>query len=888
MNGEDFDQDGYFSDVDCNDKNANVFPGAIEIPYDGIDQDCSGEDLTDFDSDGFDSIIVGGLDCNDLDYIINPNNPDLSNNCVNDAPIIFSISLENTREDATLRITVDAYDPEGDLLVYFINDSRFSKSGTYSNTFTWGTTYEDAGEYFFTANVSDSEFTTIEDFAIIILNKNRIPTSLTIPEISWAEDLSYILNLSEYFYDLDGDSLLFGIENTSEETNIFVDSLSENNELMLFNSTTDWNGEDWIEFFAYDGKSKKISNRVNLNVSSVNDAPVLIQNIPDIFLDEDTNLLNYLDLFDYFVDIDSNLSFSVSENEFINITISNGFVSFVPARDFSGNVIVTFTAEDEGYVVSSNALTINVAERGEPPVFTPLDCQTELEEDSVYQCILNATDIENNSFEFIVYGESSLNCTISENILTYSPYRDYFGAASCEFIIRDIDGFDLTTLYVNVSSVNDAPLVESFSPLENVRLLLGRNQSFSIDGYDPDLEPLSFSWVLNGNMVSSSQEYIFSSQEHGEGVFNLTAFVLDSELNDSHSWNVFVGDTTQFTCAEVSGHQCSSIEFCPSNGENLTVSDSSSCCSVQCQKIPPSFDDADKCEFKNSSLAIDIISPEESDELTVGDELDIEITLENNGGEDQSFKVKAYLYDLDDNKVVEETSVRLDVNEDEEETTILGSIEIPSDLDLGHSYALYAKAEDDLCNDAYTLLSIERQEHKLDISDISLSGNAVCGSPIKIKATVENVGSSDEETTLQFLNPSLKLSYTTPYFDIEKSGENDKESKEYTFTLPTNAQKGDYQISVTASYRSGRVSETKTLSLEICDTELSNGNSSESNEQEQSALGDFDEQLTLNSPTEKSHESAPSLGLAPLIGIFLILLVVLASISYLLLVMFKD
>ena len=75
-NDDDRDEDGWGIEDDCDEDNPSIHPGATEVWYDGVDQDCSGGSDYDVDGDGFDSESHHGDDCDDADAAVYPGAPD--------------------------------------------------------------------------------------------------------------------------------------------------------------------------------------------------------------------------------------------------------------------------------------------------------------------------------------------------------------------------------------------------------------------------------------------------------------------------------------------------------------------------------------------------------------------------------------------------------------------------------------------------------------------------------------------------------------------------------------------------------------------------------------------------------------------------------------------
>ncbi len=543
LEGEDRDVDEFFSDVDCNDNNADIYPGAPEIVYDGIDQNCDGVDEDDVDDDSFPSEVVGGADCDDFDPVINPNNEDIYNNCVNDAPIVSEIESQTYNETDTVIIVVEAIDAEEDSLTYIINDARFIQE---ENVFTWETNHVDAGVYNFKVNVSDGEFSTIINAHVEIVNQNVAPIFSEIPDIEWEEDTNLTLNLSEYFSDEDRE-LVFGIENTSDRREIILSSPASG--IFIFSVEENWNGEDWIEFWASDLIEKTVSNRITLTVTPVNDAPHLEREIESIQISEESENDEILNLNHYFDDIDSEeLSYTVDNDENVEIIINENIVSINAKDNFDGEAKIKFFASDGEFSTESNEVIVNITNIEEFPQFSELECLTDIEEDKEYNCVLNASDFENDELIFEIVDEENMNCIIDGNMLNYSSITDFSGEGSCEIVVSDNDGSDSATIEFNITAVNDMPIFEG--EIENISWNEGDNfiHTLDLNSYFLDIDSeLTFSVEGNKDIDVNIQEGLVSFSvvdADWNGEENIVFIANDGEFNvSSNQITLTVNDT---------------------------------------------------------------------------------------------------------------------------------------------------------------------------------------------------------------------------------------------------------------------------------------------------------------------------------------------------------
>ncbi|WP_459076303.1 tandem-95 repeat protein [Vibrio parahaemolyticus] len=403
------------------------------------------------------------------------------------------------------------------------------------------------GDAEITYTVTDGQLTDEAKVTVTVNPVNDAPTIKVDAVESITEDAvntdTVVATLTVRDTDTPEDQLTVSLENNSNGYFVLV-----GNEVKLTQAGVDAVNNDelnlkdlTISASVSDGVNPTASDSDSLIVNRVNDAPTVENAIADQELSEDFATYT-IDLNDAFKDSDSALNFSVSGNSNVLVSIENGIATISPTADWNGSETLTFTATDPSGESISQTVNFTVA----PVADIVADKATVVEDTStVIKVLGNDTFEGDGKVVSLDTNNGPANGTVSVNpdgSVTYTPNDNYHGADSFTYIVTSGGVSESTTVNVDVTPVNDAPVAKDDIATTQ------EDTAVTIDVLPNDTDIDGDTLRIDSASVPSDQgtveivdgKLVFTPAENFNGDAEITYTVTDGELTDEAKVSVTV------------------------------------------------------------------------------------------------------------------------------------------------------------------------------------------------------------------------------------------------------------------------------------------------------------------------------------------------------------
>ncbi|ENL1287239.1 tandem-95 repeat protein, partial [Vibrio parahaemolyticus] len=483
-------------------------------------------------------------------------------NPVNDAPIIKVDAVESITEDAVSTDTVvatlevaDTDTPEDQLTVSLENNSNgyFVLVGNEVKLTQAGVDAVNNDELnlkdlTISASVSDGVNPTASDSDSLIVNRvNDAPTIKVDAVESITEDAvstdTVVATLTVRDTDTPEDQLTVSLENNSNGYFVLV-----GNEVKLTQEGVDVVNNDelnlkdlTISASVSDGLNPTANDSDSLIVNRVNDAPTVENAIADQVLSEDFDAYT-IDLNEVFKDSDSSLEFSVSGNNSIQISIVSGVATITPTTDWNGKETITFTAKDPSGESVSQTVDFTVA----PVVDIEADSADVVEDTpTIINVLGNDTFESTDKVVSLDANNGPKNGTVivnNDGTVTYTPDDNYVGEDTFTYIVTSGGVSESTTVEVNVTPVNDAPVAKDdiATTQEDTAVTIDvLPNDTDVDGDKLSIQSASVP-EAQGKVEIVEGKLVFTPAENFNGDAEITYTVTDGQLTDEAKVTVTV------------------------------------------------------------------------------------------------------------------------------------------------------------------------------------------------------------------------------------------------------------------------------------------------------------------------------------------------------------
>ncbi|MDG2599541.1 tandem-95 repeat protein, partial [Vibrio parahaemolyticus] len=469
---------------------------------------------------------------------------------VNDAPVAKD-DIATTQEDTAVTIDVLTNDTDVDGDTLSIQSASVpSDQGTVEIVdgklvFTPAENFNGDAEITYT--VTDGQLTDEAKVTVTVNPVNDAPTIKVDAVESITEDAvsidTVVAALTVRDTDTPEDQLAVSLENNSNGYFVLV-----GNEVKLTQAGVDAVNNDelnlkdlTISASVSDGVNPTANDSDSLIVNRVNDAPTVENAIADQELSEDFATYT-IDLNDAFKDSDSALNFSVSGNSNVLVSIENGIATISPTADWNGSETLTFTATDPSGESISQTVNFTIA----PVADIVADKATVVEDTpTIIKVLGNDTFEGDGKVVSLDANNGPANGTVSVNpdgSVTYTPNDNYHGTDSFTYIVTSGGVSESTTVSVDVTPVNDAPVAKDdiATTQEDTAVTIDVLPNDSdVDGDKLSIESASVP-KEQGTVEVVNGKLVFTPAENFNGDAEITYTVTDGQLTDEAKVTVTV------------------------------------------------------------------------------------------------------------------------------------------------------------------------------------------------------------------------------------------------------------------------------------------------------------------------------------------------------------
>ncbi|MGR9019667.1 tandem-95 repeat protein, partial [Vibrio parahaemolyticus] len=395
--------------------------------------------------------------------------------------------------------------------------------------------------------VTDGQLTDEAKVTVTVNPVNDAPTIKVEAVESITEDAvstdTVVATLTVRDTDTPEDQLTVSLENNSNGYFVLV-----GNEVKLTQAGVDAVNNDelnlkdlTISASVSDGVNPTANDSDSLVVNRVNDAPTVENAIADQVLSEDFATYT-IDLNDAFKDSDSALNFSVSGNSNVLVSIENGIATITPTADWNGSETLTFTATDPSNESISQTVNFTVA----PVVDIKADSTNVVEDTPTIINVLGNDTFEGADKVVSLDAENSpKNGTVivnSDGTVTYTPDDNYVGEDAFTYIVTSGGVSESTTVEVNVTSVNDAPVAKNdiSTTQEDTAVTIDvLSNDTDVDGDKLSIQSATVP-EAQGKVEIVDGKLVFTPAENFNGDAEITYTVTDGQLTDEAKVTVTV------------------------------------------------------------------------------------------------------------------------------------------------------------------------------------------------------------------------------------------------------------------------------------------------------------------------------------------------------------